>query len=212
MQIKQQRGGLFAGLVFGPLLVIVGYAIAFMLGKPILDHAWASKTWPQATGTITRSEIERSRSKQGTAMYSCVIDYEYVVDGKPFNGDTVWFGGGYSSSSDTVAREAVRKYPKGKSVKVYYSPEDPNVSVLEPGAVFSSYILFGIGLAFLIVGLLLTGAIVFKILLGGLLVGTVVATHLSSKQQSPVSQFAPPNFSSFQPPPNDPKDDGINIG
>lgn len=209
--MNRPANGLIAGLIFGPLFLVVGYVVAFMFGKPILDNARASRDWPQVTGTITKSEVHRSR-KKGSTMYSAEVVYDYTVEGKKLEGDTVWFGGNYRTSSDRGARDVVSRYPVGKQVPVFYNPQDPTLAVLESGAFLTSYVVFGIGLAFMIAGGLVTGGMAIKLLLGGLLVGTVVASRISKSEPSPVSSFAPPRPTSAKHPPQHETDDGIQVG
>jgi len=134
----------------------VGIVAGLVFGKPILEQAKTSEEWPQTPGAILVSELEESRSDEGTRMYSAHVVYRYDLDGGSFESDRVWFGGDYSTSDRSEMSEVVRRYPVGADVMVYYSPDDPSQSVLMPGAYLSSYILFVIGMVFLsVAGLLL---------------------------------------------------------
>lgn len=43
----------------------------------------------------------------------------------------------WRSSSEDKAQTTIDRYPVGKRVQVYYSPESPSVCVLEPGITFT---------------------------------------------------------------------------
>lgn len=161
----------------GLLFVAIGAGVGFYIGKPILDNARASESWPTAPGRITESELERYRD-DGKTMYTALVVYEYSVGNQQWEGDSVWFGQ-YSSSSRSEINRTVTQYPVGRTVDVYYQPDDPANSVLQPGATTSSYIVFSIGMVFLAIGSLLVLATVLK----GFFVVTVMAT-------SPEDSFA----------------------
>jgi hypothetical protein len=97
-------------------------------------------------------------------MYKAMVIYQYSLDGSEFESDRVWFGGGYSTNDWSAMQAVVREYPVGKKVTVHYSPDAPDEAVLQPGAFFSSYLLFGIGLTFAVIGsLMLVGVLVYRI-------------------------------------------------
>jgi len=79
----------------------------------------ASQSWPSVAGTITKSEEEVDDD-----MTYDAIAYVFIVNDRQYTGERVSFG--FSS-------HALERYPVGRTVQVYYSPENPTVSVLEPG-------------------------------------------------------------------------------
>jgi hypothetical protein len=141
-------------VVFGGILLAGGLALFYFIGKPTLDEAIASKTWPKVKGVITISRVD-SRVKKGKTTYSSHVEYEYSLnDQETFYGHRIWIGQ-YSSNNQSEHKKNVAKYPSGAQVDVYYNPKSPESSVLEPGAVYSSYIAFGIGLGIAAIGGLL---------------------------------------------------------
>ena len=62
------------------------------------------------------------------------ISYEYTVGGKRYVSSKISF-----SVFTTNPRQVVARYPKGKTVRVYYHPEKPNQAVLVPGAAPANY-------------------------------------------------------------------------
>lgn len=148
----------------GLLFAVAGGCVAFLIGKPILDNAKASESWPSVPGRIIESEMERHRN-DGKTTYSALIAYEFTVNNQTFEGDGVWFGQ-YSTSDRSEISNIVRQYPVGQQVDVYYAADDPTNCVLQPGVTTSSYLVFGIGLLFLGIGsLLIIGPVVKGIFL-----------------------------------------------
>ncbi|MBI1249087.1 DUF3592 domain-containing protein [bacterium] len=185
---ETKKLGPVGGLFFGLLFTVIGYVIAFYVGKPILDNANASNDWPSVHGEIIRSEVATRRS-DGKTMYSFDIVYQYKVEGRELKCSNVYFGGEGSSSNSSSAYSVTDRYPKGTQVDVYYEPDHPANAVLEPGAHWQSYLLFGAGLVFLGVGLLIVGSSVFYILAAGAILGTAVAAWMgSSSRSSPAAQ------------------------
>ena len=123
-------GGL-ARMIFGPVLLAIGTV------------QWSSaetrRHWPSVRGTILKSEIvmnERPNS-QGNGMttyYRAKLAYHYVVSGQSLEGEPRPYGLGPQESADRkVAQRIVARYPVGRSITEFYSPRDPNTSVLDPG-------------------------------------------------------------------------------
>lgn len=81
----------------------------------------ASTSWPSVAGTITRSELYTSFEDQSTSPY---VTYVFTVSDRQYTGGRVSFG--FSS-------RVLERYHVGQTVQVYYSPENPERSVLEPG-------------------------------------------------------------------------------
>ncbi|OHB21367.1 MAG: hypothetical protein A3J67_03435 [Parcubacteria group bacterium RIFCSPHIGHO2_02_FULL_48_10b] len=134
------------------LIVLAGGAVGYFFGLPMAQNAMKSKNWPSAEGTVTVSRLSTHTGSDSTT-YGADIAYDYTVEGVLYTGSKVTFGD-YSSSDPSHAREVVNRYSEGKSVIVYYNPDDPKTSVLEPGANWSSFMVAGIGGLFVLVGLL----------------------------------------------------------
>jgi len=171
---RTKQAGPVTQFVMGVIFIVVGGAVAFFLGLPTLRNANASADWPSTTGVIKRSEVVKSRNSDGDTMYKPVVEYAYQVDGKDFECNKIWFGGGSSSSNSSGAYETVGQFPKGAEVPVYYHPEKPFEAVLQPGAFFSSYLVLIVGVVFALVGLLLLGAVLVKLFVIGAAVGYAV--------------------------------------
>lgn len=146
-------------IVIATGLVILGSAfVNYGFGQ--MAKARESVNWPSAAGKILSSEQEKrtstegkGNSKKSKTYYVAVINYEYQVDGKIYTSNRIGFHG----QSDVCSNALVNKYPKGKSVSVFYCPKNPEEAVLETGVknegyffpVFGGFIiLFGLFLAY----------------------------------------------------------------
>jgi uncharacterized membrane protein len=135
-------------------LIVIGHSIVGLL------EARASLSWQTCEGTVTHSEVQSSRSRSGSGSsgrgggsraYGASIRYNYTVDGKEYTGNTYQFGD-YSSTDPRRAKEIVEKLPVGAVVKVYYSRDSPEKSVLVPGPGGGIFLMFIIGIIFFLIG------------------------------------------------------------
>ena len=113
---------------------------------------WAirSQNWDRIGCMITESRVEIKRFKNNT-RYIPIINYNYNVNGLPYQGNNLKYGGTWSFKSTSYGY--CDKYPTGKTVKVSVDPSNPKRSVLEPGASLRSYFSVIIAIAFGVVGL-----------------------------------------------------------
>ncbi len=170
----RKRANPLLGVLIMPLFLIVGVFVT-KWGAKTLDNAKESMDWPTVQGQVLHSEVVRekksnsgSRSSGGSSVtYNADVMFEFKLKGDTYSSDNVSFGQ-YSSSDPSEARKIVRDYPQGSSVTVYYNPEDPDVSVLEPGVTWSSYIIWGMGLLFSGIGVLGFLGCLFSVLRNGL--------------------------------------------
>jgi len=167
--MKTQLSGCMSGSTIafgvGTIFLIVGYCLLTFWGKPTLENAKNSVDWPTVQGEVTKSKVGSHTSEDSTT-YSADVTYRYLVNETEIHCDRIWFGDNYSTSDRTMFEKIVKKYPVGKEVKVYYNPDDEFIAVLEPGAVTSSYLGFGMGWGFMGIGIALLlipmGRMLFK--------------------------------------------------
>lgn len=139
-------------MFFMPVFAVIGVLLTIFWGIPTARNAMESRNWPSADGRITISEVYKNYdSEDDSITYGAKMTYNYTVNGMTYMNGTVAFGD-YSSSDPSHASGIVSRYPVGKSVKVYYDPDDPKTSVLEPGAGWSSFMGLIVGIAFAIIG------------------------------------------------------------
>ena len=140
--------------IFGAIFGLCGL-VAAIWGGFVLKSAKVSGSWPSVQGFVMESRVESKTSKgsdnrQDTSYYAKVV-YRYEIETAEYTCDTVSFGE-HGTNKPDHAREIVKRYPKGKEVKVYYDPEKPKTAVLEPGVTWSSYLPLGLGIVFVGVG------------------------------------------------------------
>jgi hypothetical protein len=134
-------------LFMGVLILALGFALVKMVLK-----TRTSKDWANTVGTIIESRIEVQKDSEGQTDHP-IVAYEYTVNGQLFRSQQIDFGG--EGSGGTGAKSLVKKYPSGKSVTVYYNPNNPSEAVLERSAV-GAMLMFGLGLVILIAVLVYT--------------------------------------------------------
>jgi len=134
------------------IFLLVGVGLTFW-GWNILQNARASAAWPTADGVVTRSQVSHSTDAEGGDSYQPQVTYKYSANNLSYENDTIKFGEN-SYSSRKKADEIAATYPIGKNVTVYYDPEKPDRSVLEPGVSGGSYIVIGIGVFFILITLI----------------------------------------------------------
>lgn len=146
-------GGCLSSIFSMGIFLLIGVGLTFW-GWTILQNARASASWPTADGKVTKSEVTRSTDAEGSDSYSPEVTYTYSVNNTGFSNDTIKFGEN-SYGSRNKANGIAAGYPIGKSVTVYYDPEKPERSVLEPGVSAGSYIVIGIGVFFILLTLII---------------------------------------------------------
>ena len=139
-------------ITLGIIFAIVGGAIFFLFALPPLQYSSTSKSWPTVPGTITKSEIDIWRSDSKT-HYQPDIVYAYSVDGKKYTSSKITVGDPPLDNNITPAKRLLAEYPVDREVTVYYDPEVPASSALEPGIQRSDYLLAAIAAIFFFAGL-----------------------------------------------------------
>jgi Protein of unknown function (DUF3592) len=143
----QERG-------LGETLVLLGFPGVFVVAGLVLlwagsaewRHARASASWPTTPGIV-----EKSYSVLDRRTRSVHIVYTYEVGAVPYRSGRVAFG----SHSPAAGRRWLRDYPVGASVPVYFNPEDPATSVLEPRLIEGNWVMPSFGALFLAAGCLM---------------------------------------------------------
>ena len=87
----------------------------------------SSKCWPYVDGYIIHSNLSFTRHRKDDVSRAITdIRYYYIVNGKKYEGTKVAF-------VEANPREYVNQYKAGDKVKVFYSPNNYNQSVLING-------------------------------------------------------------------------------
>jgi hypothetical protein len=123
-------GGLCATVV--PLIVLVGLGIFLyrrsQQGKAVKE---AAQAWASTMGVVLSSSVQSRRTGKSVSTYPVVV-YQYQVDGKSYQSQTVKAGEQYFNIRIIgQAQETVKRYPVGTQVMVYYNLANPQESALE---------------------------------------------------------------------------------
>lgn len=110
--------------VVAPLVavVVVGASIAWRQHRA---SRAAGAAWPHTSGTVLSATVQvnhHGTSRQETPL----VLYSYQVNGQFFRGNRVARRGVVDAS------RSVTRYPAGACVTVYYDPQNPADSALEP--------------------------------------------------------------------------------
>lgn len=137
------------------LIALIGAVGLFLTGRDLL-RGRSSASWPTTQGEVVYSSLEQSMSTDSdgdsSVTYGAKIVYNYQVGGQQLTGDRRVFSESRSSNARR-AQEIANRYPVGSTVTVHYDPNNPPVSVLEPGVGFGGMIVPLIMLGLLIFGL-----------------------------------------------------------
>jgi hypothetical protein len=172
--------------------LFIGGGIALYFGIVNLNHANESEKWPSVPGRITSATVKEERGSKGRRSYKPVVHYSYSVESRGFTGERISFGE-HSSSSRQTAEDIANKYRALANVEVFYSPDDPTLCVLEPGANLTVYLLPGVGVLFLLIGGYLTFAMIFS-------GGESEETTGQAKYENPSQNVNPQDSFDFGPP------------
>lgn len=158
--------GLLVGVgVGGCFVLIFGIIGAVMLVKYFKDKKKSeeSQAWSATSGRITEAYVRESQSRDEdgftTTTYYPEVRYLYQVMGTEYSGKRVAFGGDVGGNRNK-ATERIAQYPVGKTVSVYYDPNDYEEAVLERR--------MG-GKGMLIIGVVFTLIAVFSACVGGII-------------------------------------------
>jgi hypothetical protein len=137
------------------IFVLIGLVIA-CFGWQDIFQAQASQLWQPADGIIVSSDLGVRTNDDGATLYSADIHYTYQVSGRELKNDRVFFGQ-LSTSDRQPIFDILLKYEQGDEVIVYYNPDDPVQSVLEPGVHGVTWFLPALGTGFAVLGLIFVG-------------------------------------------------------
>ena len=120
---------------------------ALLAGFSMGLEGWKARNWPAAKGRIIVSKVEEwhAPGKIRIARLCLNMDYLYLAGSKVLEGHRLNSGWRCFASEDHM-KKVTAKYPAGKEVKVFYNPENPERSLLEPGISWSVLFLAGIGI------------------------------------------------------------------
>lgn len=133
-------------------LVLLGLAVMialFALCLPRSFREMGSASWPVTTGTIIKTNLVHAHAMHNDG-YLPGLQYAYKVDGRMYVGTRIDFHTQDSFHAKESAESWLYKYPRGSTVRVYYDPKNPSITILEPGMKGTQRWLFYLGVAYII--------------------------------------------------------------
>jgi len=119
---------------FGLFLLFVG--VAGVAGLEVARRRIAQTAqWPAVKGQMVTSEVVTGTVKNGRVLIvspHAKTVYTFSVDGKNYVGEGRRVIPMLHFDTEGTPEQVVAKYPVGKSVKVYYNPNDPSDALLTP--------------------------------------------------------------------------------
>jgi hypothetical protein len=114
----------------------------------MISRSIDSEGWQRVDCEILESHIQviEGEGKE----FRAIVKYKYSVNGLPYEGETVRFGG--SSIIKSTAERICSRYHKGVIARVSVDPDKPDRSVLTPGISPSVYVSLILAVAFLFIG------------------------------------------------------------
>ena len=138
---------LSSDLIFGIFSTGVGSVLLFGAFREIA-RAVDSEDWPEVPG-----EIEETGVLYEGRGFSPEVRYHYRVGDSQYVSDRIAFGGRVSMSFRFWAEGIVARYRQSKMVRVRVCPNDPDLSVLEPGVHWSCWFILILAAVFVALGI-----------------------------------------------------------
>jgi flagellar basal body-associated protein FliL len=134
--------------------VLIAAALLW-IGAMQITQSVLAMNWPTTEGQVTDSTIMKrlngdSKPSPVAATHYPEVEYTYSVDNHKYVSQRITFGDAFKLNPEKV----VRRYPAGRRITVFYKPDNPSISVLEPGLQVES-------IEKLLLGLLIGIAIIF---------------------------------------------------
>jgi len=129
-----ERNPRFPQRLLAVVFLLVGSWI-FWFAQHEYRFAKQSPAWPVTEGTVEESKVvvKTSGGRRGTTSVFWEFEYTYFVDGEIYfaKGNTLRFGKIFYGRDESY--DFKKRFPKGKTLNVYYNPKKPSQSILEPG-------------------------------------------------------------------------------
>jgi len=87
--------------------------------------------WPSIEGSVISGSVETSHGSKGASKSKPVIHYSFSVNGVEYKSNR--YSSTVARGSSFWAKEVIDRHPAGSAITVYYNPDDPSNSMLDPG-------------------------------------------------------------------------------
>jgi hypothetical protein len=132
---------LYAEIEFRPLVYLVRlFALALVLAPMILGglifgqrrYYEQSSSWPQVTGQVISSSVEKGPQTGKKPSFCAVIYYAYRVGNRTYCSNQISFKM-QCFETETDAQEQIQGLPANQPISVFYDPAHPEQAVLAKG-------------------------------------------------------------------------------
>jgi hypothetical protein len=151
---NSQSISVFYRLILPMVFILIGVAVLWF-GVAEFLKAKEAANWKSVDGVILQSEVKsdirETRENNRTRKYRVFwaeIKFRYQIEGKELTGNRIRFGE-FESDSPESAEVDVMKFPVGKTVAIFFNPENPSESVLETEMQGGVFLLIGLGALFI---------------------------------------------------------------
>lgn len=149
-----ERGPLSRGVCVVLLLVA---AVILVQSAVEIASAYRSREWPTTDAEVMVSTVAYVVG-HSVRPYDPQITYTYHVGDGVYVSDRLWFGSSRFLLKSS-ALELANRYPVGAHLRISYSPDDPHVSVIQPGIQWESIAKTGLAGAIIVLTLWLSGRV-----------------------------------------------------
>ena len=112
------------------LCIVLGAMFFLIFFNPIVRFI-STSNWPQAEGVVTTSQWTSKKSLFMTT-YEIVVTFDYRVDSQTYQGNRINYGiAANAYLFEEFAKRVVARYPIGKTIPVYYNPNNPKDEIVE---------------------------------------------------------------------------------
>jgi hypothetical protein len=149
----REQASVAAAVLFTGLTVAGAGVVTWSTGN-VLDGR-ASLRWVAVDAEIVSSSLEQGvEARTGRKQWRPTVHYRYAWQGVPYEGRRLSFGLNTFPDASGGAEAVQMRYAPGSRHPAFVDPDDPSSSVLTPGMDVLVLFLGGIGLLFIIVGVL----------------------------------------------------------
>jgi hypothetical protein len=129
-------------------IVLLSFALGFWLRR----KEGVAKKWPQSSGVIVTSRVEKQwvGSSFGQSRYEVfpIIEYEFSFEGRTYK-TSHWRYGNFSIGNTESSQAILERYSVGLTITVFVNTRNPTKSVLETHPSSLCWVPFGFGILFL---------------------------------------------------------------
>jgi len=139
-----------------PIFAVILGAVLILYSGLCFYRKLMARDWVVTDGVLISAEVRIRHDTDGALVKEEFISYEYRVNGRRYTSKCVALGVDFRITIGrevSTASERFLRYGTGKSVRVHYNPRRPAEACLEVGSQTGNWILSGIGLMILLMGL-----------------------------------------------------------